>query len=188
VKTRHWVRTGAVGSVALLTLTGCVKSSTPSAPQGSGGAAKSITVFISGGDNVRQLWQDSLVPAFNKANPGYSVAVNLDLHGEHDSQTMAKLTSATQQNKDPGFDLVDAGFITQAASAGLLIPVSTSSLPALKDVPPKTVEAGGSGGIPYRGSSVLIAYDTKTVTTPPKTLDDVLAWIKANPGKLALRN
>lgn len=183
MKTRHWVRTGAVGSVALLTLTGCVKSSTPSAPQGSGGAAKSITVFISGGDNVRQLWQDSLVPAFNKANPGYSVAVNLDLHGEHDSQTMAKLTSATQQNKDPGFDLVDAGFITQAASAGLLIPVSTSSLPALKDVPPKTVEAGGSGGIPYRGSSVLIAYDTKTVTTPPKTLDDVLAWIKANPGK-----
>ena len=183
MKTRQVLRLGALGSVALLTLTGCVQSSSPSAPQGSGGAGKSLTVFISGGDNVRQLWQDSLVPAFTKANPGYSVTVNLDLHGEHDSQTMAKLTSATQQNKDPGFDLVDGGFITQAASAGLLIPVSTSSVPALKDVPPKTVEAGGNGGIPYRGSSVLIAYDTKTVTTPPKTLDDVLAWIKANPGK-----
>jgi len=30
---------------------------------------------------------------------------------------------------------------------------------------------------------VLLAYDSKTVPTPPKTLDDVLAWIKAHPGK-----
>jgi len=45
------------------------------------------------------------------------------------------------------------------------------------------VKAGGNGGIPYRGSSVLLAYDSKTVPTPPKTLDEVLAWIKANPGK-----
>jgi len=50
-------------------------------------------------------------------------------------------------------------------------------------VPKDLVTAGGNGGIPYRGSSVVLAYDTKTVATPPKTLDDLLAWIKANPGK-----
>lgn len=183
MRTSHSVRAAAVGAAALLTLTACVQSSTPAAPQGSGGAGESLTVFISGGDNVRQLWADSIVPAFTKANPGYSVTVNLDLHGEHDSQTLAKLTSASQQGKDPGFDLVDGGFVTQAASAGLLTPVSTSNVPGLADVPAKTVKAGGNGGIPYRGSSVLLAYDSKTVTDPPKTLDDVLTWIKANPGK-----
>lgn len=183
MKTAHMFRTGAVGTLALVTLTACVQSSSPSAPQGTGGAGESLTVFISGGDNVRQLWQDSIVPAFTKANPGFSVTVNLDLHGEHDSQTLAKLTSSSQQNKDPGFDLVDGGFVTQAASAGLLTPVSTSNVPGLANVPAKTIKAGGNGGIPYRGSSVLLAYDSKTVTNPPKTLDDVLAWIKANPGK-----
>ncbi len=184
MKTRRLARTTVVVSAALVALAGCVQSSAPSAPQGSGGSSdKSLTVFISGGDNVRQLWQDSLAPAFSKANPGYSVTVNLDLHGERDSQTMAKLASAAQQNKDPGFDLVDGGFVTQAAGAGLLTPVSTSNVPNLADVPEKTVKAGGNGGIPYRGSSVLLAYDSKTVPTPPKTLDEVLAWIKANPGK-----
>jgi putative spermidine/putrescine transport system substrate-binding protein len=37
--------------------------------------------------------------------------------------------------------------------------------------------------IPYRGSSVVLAYDSNHVKTPPKTLADLLAWIKANPGK-----
>ncbi|HEX5415116.1 MAG TPA: extracellular solute-binding protein, partial [Chloroflexota bacterium] len=35
----------------------------------------------------------------------------------------------------------------------------------------------------YRGSSVILAYNSKDVSTPPKTLDDLLTWIKANPGK-----
>jgi putative spermidine/putrescine transport system substrate-binding protein len=172
----------AMVSIAAMTVAGCAQSSIGAADASAAGSKK-VTVFISGDTNVQDLWQKSLVPAFEKAHPGYAVTVNLDLHGQHDSQTMAKLTSATKQKKDPGFDLVDAGFVPQASQAGLLTKVSSANLAGLSDVPPAIVTAAGVGGIPYRGSSVLLAYDTTTVATPPKTLDALLAWIKANPGK-----
>ncbi len=181
MKRHRFFKTATVATVAVtaISLAGCAQSSTPSGPDSS----KALTVFISGGANIQDLWQKSLIPAFEKANKGYTVKVQLDLHGQHDTQTMAKLTSATQQKKDPGFDLVDGGFVTQAAAGGLLTPVSVSNIPNLASVPASTLKAGRGGGIPYRGSSVLLAYDSAHVPNPPKTLDELLAWIKANPGK-----
>ncbi|WP_285725473.1 extracellular solute-binding protein [Psychromicrobium xiongbiense] len=169
-------------AVASLALAGCSQGSSSSS-SASDGSAQKLTVFLSADTNIQDLWQKTLIPAFQKANPGYTVSVDLDLHGLHDQQTVAKLTAATVQHKDPGYDLVDAGFVSQVAASGLLAPVSSSDIPELKDVPADLVSAGGNGGIPYRGSSVVLAYDTKTVPTPPKTLDDLLSWIKANPGK-----
>jgi putative spermidine/putrescine transport system substrate-binding protein len=173
-----------------MALAGCVQSSSGGSTGGStsakgSGASKHLTVFISADTNIQDLWQKTLIPAFEKANPKYTVNVDFDLHGLHDQQTIAKLTAATVQKKDPGYDLVDAGFISQIAASGLLTKVDTSKVPELKDVPKATLKAGGDGGIPYRASSVLLAYDKNTVSTPPKTLDDLLAWIKANPGKFA---
>jgi putative spermidine/putrescine transport system substrate-binding protein len=50
-------------------------------------------------------------------------------------------------------------------------------------VPPQ-VEAQADGyGVAYRSSAVTLAYNSQQVKTPPKTLNDLLAWIKANPGK-----
>lgn len=170
----------AIAAVGLA-LTGCAQSS--SAASSTDGADKKLTVFLSADTNIQDLWQKTLIPAFEKANPGYSVSVDFDLHGLHDQQTVAKLTAATIQKKDPGYDLVDAGFVSQVAASGLLEKVSGTEVPGLTDVPKDLVAAGGNGGIPYRGSSVVLAYDTKTVATPPKTLNDLLAWIKANPGK-----
>jgi putative spermidine/putrescine transport system substrate-binding protein len=37
--------------------------------------------------------------------------------------------------------------------------------------------------MPYRGSKVLIAYNSAVVKKAPKTLSDVLSWIRAHPGK-----
>ncbi|WP_442543576.1 extracellular solute-binding protein [Arthrobacter sp. KN11-1C] len=183
--TNRFLAAAAVAVVAATAVTGCAQSSTASAQNNGASASpdKTITVFISGDTNVQNLWEKSLVPAFEKANPGYNVKVTLDLHGEHDAQTLAKLTSATEENKEPDFDLVDGGFVSKASAANLLTSVSSQTIPALNDVPQDVIKAGGTGGIPYRGSAVLLAYDTKTVATPPKTLDDLLAWIKSNPGK-----
>ncbi|GAA3113672.1 putative spermidine/putrescine transport system substrate-binding protein [Kribbella aluminosa] len=180
--------TSAVGVTAAIAATaiglaGCAQKSTGSADTGGDSGTKTVRVFLSGDTNVQTLWEKDLAPAFEKANPGYKVDVTLDLHGEHDAQTMAKLASSVAQKKDPGFDVVDGGFVAKASAANLLQPVDASKIPALSDIPADVVKAGGTGGIPYRGSSVLLAYDTKTVPTPPKTLDELLAWVKANPGK-----
>ncbi|WP_334172968.1 extracellular solute-binding protein [Sinomonas sp.] len=173
--------TAAIAAMAL-SLTACAQSSTEGGSAADSGA-KTVRVFISGDTNIQSVWEKDLAPAFEKANPGYKVQVTIDLHGEHDAQTLAKLTSSVEQKKDPGFDLVDAGFIPKASAANLLVPVDSTKVPSLANIPSDVVKAGGSGGIPYRGSSVLLAYDTKAVPTPPKTLDQLLAWIKANPGK-----
>lgn len=179
----------ALAAVALasLALAGCAQSSSASTQGNSSASApsKTVNVFISGDTNIQGLWQKSLVPAFETANPGYTVNVTLDLHGAHDAQTMAKLTSATAAKQDPGMDLIDGAFIPTASHADLLTTVSTKNVPALSGISKSVVEAGGTGGIPYRGSSVLLAYNSTAVSTPPKSLDDLLAWIKANPGKFA---
>jgi putative spermidine/putrescine transport system substrate-binding protein len=143
---------------------------------------QTIQVYISADTNIQDLWVKTLVPAFKAANPGYDVNVTFDLHGDHDAQETAKLTAAAALGKDAGVDLIDGGFVTTLGAAGLLFKPTVGIVPNLADVN-KTVLKAGKGGIPYRGSSVLLAYNSKNVPTPPKTLDALLAWIKANPGK-----
>ncbi|MDQ6714970.1 MAG: extracellular solute-binding protein [Actinomycetota bacterium] len=154
-------------------------TSNPGSTAGGGGGT--ITVAASGDTNVQELWQQILIPDFEKANPGTKVNFSFDLHGTNDQQNFAKLAAATQQDKDPGVDLL-ASFTDKASSAGLLADVG-SKVPNLSNVDPKVVAAGGKGAIPYRASSVLLAYNPDKVANPPATLDDLLAWIKANPGR-----
>lgn len=175
----------AIAAAATVALSGCVQSANASNDTDSSAGATNLTVFISGDTNVQDLWEKSLIPAFEEANPGISVSTSIDLHGEHDAQTQANLATAVKAGKSVAYDLVDAGFVTTAGKAGLMAKVSESSIPNLKDVPEATREQGGTSAIPYRASSVLLAYDPKKVTDPPKTLDDVLAWITAHPGQFA---
>ncbi len=145
-------------------------------------ASQTIQVYLSGDTNIQDLWVKTLVPAFKVAYPDYDVNVTLDLHGDHDAQETAKITAASILHKDPGADLIDGGFVTALGAAGLLYRPNAGLLPNIKDVN-KAVLTAGKGGIPYRGSSVLLAYNSKSVPTPPKTLDELLTWIKTNPGK-----
>lgn len=144
--------------------------------------SQTIQVYISADTNIQDLWVKTLVPAFKAANPGYDVNVTFDLHGDHDAQETAKITAASVLHKDPGVDLIDGGFVTTLGSAGLLYRPTSGLLPNIKDVN-RAVLTAGKGGIPYRASSVLLAYNTNNVPNPPKTLDDLLAWIKSHPGK-----
>lgn len=175
---------------ASLGLAGCAQKSTDAggiggpATDASGTAASgTVRVLLSGDTNVKDLWEKGIIPGFQKAKPGIKVAVNFDLQGEHDAQNAAKLAAAVKADKDPGSDLIDAGFVTQSAQADLLETPTKDNIPNLKDVADDVVKAGAGGGIPYRGSSVLLAYNPAKVANPPKTLDELLAWIKANKGK-----
>ena len=147
-------------------------------------SAKSTTIrlYISADTNIQDLWEKTLIPAFNESYPDYKVDVTFDRNGANDAQTLAKITASTQTKRDPGIDLLDGGIVTQLGAAGLLYRPNSGLLPNTKDVP-KLLLKNGKGGIPYRASTVLMAYNSKNLKTVPKTLTDVLAWIKANPGK-----
>ena len=145
-------------------------------------ATNTIQVYISADTNIQDLWVKSLAPAFKADNPGYDVNVTFDLHGDHDAQETAKLTAAFALHKDAGADLIDGGFVQQLGSSHVLYKATSALVPNIADVG-RVVLAAGKGGIPYRASSVLLAYNSTNVPNPPKTLDALLAWIKAHPGK-----
>lgn len=145
---------------------------------------KKLTVWISADVNIKDLWEKTLIPAFVKKNPSYSVSIVHDVHGSRDAQTVAKLTAATIQKKDPGFDLWDGGQSYVLGQSGLLTRANTKLLRNLKHVSPTTLRAG-AGAIPYRGSSVLLAYNPAKVSAPPRSVDDLITWIRNNPGQFA---
>lgn len=149
----------------------------------SGGApAGTITVASSDDTNIQELWQQVLIPDFQKANPGVTIKLTSDVHGTNDQANFAKLAAATQQGRDPAMDVITAGFVAKAGKAGLLA-TDTSKVSSLGSIDPKLVAAGGPGGVPYRASGVLLAYNPEKVPNPPGSLDELLTWIKANPGR-----
>ena len=38
---------------------------------------------------------------------------------------------------------------------------------------------------PYRGTTVVLAYASEKVTNPPTTMDELVEWMKENPGRFA---
>jgi putative spermidine/putrescine transport system substrate-binding protein len=162
----------------------CSSSSSSSASV-SGAAAHHLTAYVSGDTNIQKLWDDIVVPAFEKANPGYQVKVVFSAHGTADATTLAKLQAAAKTGRDPGYDLMESSVTLNAATAGLLTKVSPKNVPGLTDVDPALLGPVANSAVPYRGSSVVLAYDATKVKTPPKTYDSLISWIKANPGKFA---
>jgi putative spermidine/putrescine transport system substrate-binding protein len=170
------MRSAAVAVIA----TFAIGTTVPSAPA----APMTVELLISADTNVQTLWNTVLIPAFEKEYPGYKVNVTFDRNGLRDAQTFAKIVAAKETRRDPGVDLVDGGIAVRLAQGGLLYRPSPTLMPNLKEVS-KKVLVKAVGTIPYRASTVLLAYNSKSVTKVPKTLDEVLAWIKANPGKFS---
>ena len=145
--------------------------------------ADTIVLYASGDVNVQSLWQQYIIPGFEKKNPNIKVKFIFSEHGVNDTTTLARIGAAVKQRKWPGIDLVDAGLVTTLATDGLTQPVTKATAPNIKNVDPKLLTPVKGAAIPYRGSSVVLAYDSTNVATPPKTLSGLLTWIKTHPGK-----
>lgn len=144
--------------------------------------------FYSGGDtNVQQLWQDVLIPAFNRAYPNVHVNYVFDEHGTNDVATLARVAQAEKNHAASGYALLESATnaVELAARAGLFIPVTTKNIPNSVNVPSAAMKVVNNDAVPYRGSKVVLAYNSATVKNPPKTLAQLLSWIQQNPGKFA---
>jgi putative spermidine/putrescine transport system substrate-binding protein len=177
---------GAMLVIALVVVMAAV-AATMSSPSNAATkhAAKTVTInlYASGDVNVQALWQQYLIPGFEKANKGIKVNFIFSEHGANDTTTLARIGAAVKQRKWPGIDLVDAGLVTTLAIDGLTQPVVKATAPNIANVDKKLLTPVHGAAIPYRGSSVVLAYDSNNVTSPPRTLSALLTWIKAHPGK-----
>jgi putative spermidine/putrescine transport system substrate-binding protein len=93
------------------------------------------------------------------------------------------LAAAKQAGASSGVDLWEASRLPQAGDAGLMQKVSANEIPNLAKVPQTAFDTFKGYGVPYRASSVILAYNSSMVNDPPNTFDDLIAWVKNNDGQ-----
>jgi putative spermidine/putrescine transport system substrate-binding protein len=146
-------------------------------------AAGDINLYVGGDVNIRDLWQKQLLPAYKKVKPNVNLTLIFDEHALGEQAVFDKLAAAKQAGASSGVDLWEASRLPQAGEAGLIQKVTAKEIANLDKVPKDTLDRFGGYGVPYRASSVILAYNSATVKDPPQTLDALIAWIKNNDGQ-----
>lgn len=147
----------------------------------------SFNFYFTGSQNVKDLW-DTLVPMFEKQNQQIDVNMVYIPSGTGAEPTYDRIIAARKAGKGSGdIDLYEDGIVTvsQGTKDKIWEQLNTDEIPNLDKVNPQTMKDVDSYAIPYRSSAVVLAYDSTKVTNPPKTLDELLQWIKENPGQFA---
>ncbi len=150
-------------------------------------AAKGTIDWYTGSDtNILDFWSNVVKPAFEAANPG----VKLNLVDAGDGPGIVAMgeraLAAKQTNTDPQvdyFEHADPLLPAGAIEAGIYVNLAKAGLSNYPRVNPLAIQSDYS--LPYRGSQVLLAYDTAKLKAEdaPKNWDDLVRWIKANPGQ-----
>jgi putative spermidine/putrescine transport system substrate-binding protein len=145
-----------------------------------------IDWYTSSDQNILDFWTNIVKPKFEAANPG--VTLNLVDAGDAAGQTAIgeRALAAMQTKTDPQadyFESADWRLPAGAADAGLYVNIKEAGLSNYSKINPLAFD--GDYSVPYRGSQVLLAYDTTKLdpANAPKTFADLVAWIKANPGQ-----
>jgi putative spermidine/putrescine transport system substrate-binding protein len=146
---------------------------------------KTLQVYIDGDTNISNWWNDIIKPAFEAANPGYTFNVTITRGvGDGNATIAQRALAAMQSGTDPQVDYFEEfnpENVEGSIEAGLWTEVSTDNVPNLSMINPAAIDIPVR--LPYRGSQVLIAYDSAKIETAPRTFADIVAWAKANPGR-----
>ena len=148
--------------------------------------ANRLDVYINGDANISDFWSNVIKPAFEKANAGITVNVVIARGDQGTTPIVARAEAALASKADPLVDLFeenDPNLPPNGIKEGLWTDFSKAGLTNYDKINPLAIQT--PYGLPYRGSQVLIAYDTTKLPADkaPKNWADLTAWIKANPGQ-----
>lgn len=164
-----------------------VATNAPVATQPPAPAAQTTINFVTDSDTNISDWISNIVaPAFEAKFPQYKLKVTIVRGiGNGDADIADRALAAKKTNSDPQVDVLefDATSRPDLIDAGLWTKLDPTSVPNSKDLLKgiQTTEFS----MPYRGSQVLLAYDSSKVpdNEVPKTFPDLITWIKAHPGQ-----
>jgi putative spermidine/putrescine transport system substrate-binding protein len=142
-----------------------------------------ITLFDSGDVNIENMWQNQLIPLFEREHPTIKVNLIYSTSGSSNTTMFDRIAAAEAAHKNSGIDITGSNITPEAAEAHLLETVTAKNIPNIRHVAPRWLKQTLEQGVPYRGSSVVIAYNSTFIKSPPKTLQGVVQWIHAHPGK-----
>ncbi|PYE48092.1 extracellular solute-binding protein [Paenibacillus barcinonensis] len=178
-------------SMSLLAGCGSTSDAKSTASESGTAAASSTPVsfnfYFTGSQNVKDLW-DSLEPMFEKEHPDIDVKMVYIPSGTGAEPTYDRIVAAKKAGKGSGdIDLYEDGIVavSQGIKDGVWAQLDNKHIPNLDKVNASTMKDVNNYAVPYRSSAVVLAYNSGKVSSPPKTLDELLTWIKANPGQFA---
>ncbi len=145
-----------------------------------------IDWYTSSDQNVIDFWTNIIKPKFEAANPGATLNLVDAGDGAGLQAIEARAVAALASKADPQADFFegsDARLPPGALDAGLYVDFSKENLSNYSKLNPLAADIPQN--ITYRGSQVLLAFDTTKLPADkaPKTFADLVAWIKANPGQ-----
>lgn len=151
---------------------------------------KTVTIWAEGSDNVRVQFEQQ-IEKFNATNTeGYVAKLEFITSGtgaQGLTDRIAAAKKAGQTNTD--YDVVelsDASVISYLEQGGedMFLPIDSEKLPNYKDLQ-FTASFRSDLLVPYRGTTVVLAYNEDTVPNPPSTTEELYQWIEENPGRFA---
>lgn len=151
--------------------------------EGSGGV---VNVWTDGDTNISDWLANKVAPAFEAAYPQYTVKVTTVRGvGNGVADIMQRALAAKETGADPQAEVFDANVAgyPDLIKAGLFEKLSVDNIPNAKDV--SQAAFLNEYSMAYRGSQVLLAYDSSKVpeNEVPKTFADLIAWVNAHPGQ-----
>ncbi|WP_240233163.1 extracellular solute-binding protein [Devosia lacusdianchii] len=155
-------------------------------PRMSFGAEGTIDWYTSSDQNVLDFWTNVVKPKFEAANAGLTLNLVDGGDGAGVAAIGDRALAALAGGGDPQADIFE-GFDTRVTvdgiAKGLYVDFETAGLSNYSKINPLAFDIPTN--LPYRGSQVLLAYDTTKLdpANAPKTWADLVAWIKANPGQ-----
>lgn len=178
------------GAMMAATLTGCGGGGSDDGTTADG--KSTVTLWATGSDNVRAIFE-TLCEDFNTNSEyadKYQVKLQFMLSGTG-AQTLADSVSAAikagQENTD--YDIVDwsgddLSKIVSQVGEEAFVKLDRSKIPNAASVEAESSVAADYVQ-PYRGTTVILAYDSEKVPTPPTTWEELEQWMKDNPGRFA---
>lgn len=180
------------GAMMMTGLAGCGSSGSSDNGSAASTGKNKVSLWATGSDNVREVYE-ALIEDFNKNSEyagKYEVELNFMLNGTG-TQTLTDMLAAAskagQTNTD--YDLVDLGGddlskVVSQIGEEAFVKLDDSKIPNAEGVEAESSVAADYVQ-PYRGTTVVLAYDSEKVANPPKTWDELVDWMKANPGRFA---
>ncbi len=153
--------------------------------------AETLTVMTAGDQNMVDYINEYLAPKFEAQNPGVTVQAVGTGPGDAGSQMiyerLSAQASAGAAQSDVDVAVVHQKMAGQMVNENLLASyrsdIDTGSLVS-RDTADNALGTNVHGYVmPMFHSQTAIAYNPALVPNPPKTYDELVAWVKENPGQ-----
>ncbi|MBP8692963.1 MAG: extracellular solute-binding protein [Enterococcus sp.] len=151
-------------------------------------AQQTVTLWAGGSDNVK-VGMEQIVKAFNASEKGeeYQLKLEFIMSGSGSQSLSDRIIAAKKAGEsNTDYDLIlvsdaEVGVYLQEGGEDIFVPYEETQIPNVQT----KVSSGEGVLVPYRGTTVVLAYNSENVSSVPETAAELYQWIEDNPGRFA---